>query len=367
MRTCLLFILIALPLAAAERVNHAGRTLGPVPVVREAIAFNTAQADAVLSAMQIMPPDSAWNEDIRDRPVLANSAAIINRIRTDLGKRGTLRVFPEMNFVLVPDSQPLVPIRFVDYPDESDYNGGKAPMATWPIPPRLPVECWPLARPAGETLETWQRDPGKVGGDRHAIIVQPGRMRVFEVWQGRLDDQGWQASNGAIFALDRNELRPAGWTSGDAAGLPMFPALIRHDEVERGAIEHALRIVVKISRRACIYPATHSASRLKPGDPDTDNYPAMGQRVRLKAGFSIPARWSKPSQVVARALQTYGALVADNGGFFSVSCTPDDRWPADCFRDVESLAIDQFEVIATTAAQEGPRAKGGAAPHPKAK
>jgi len=344
----LLLLLTLLPLTAADRINHAGRRLGPLPVVKEPLLFNTPQADAVLAAMQIMPLDSPWNENISGRPLLATSAAIIARMRADLGGRNTLRIFPEMNFVLVPDAQPLVSLRFTGYPDESDFNGGKAPVATWPIPGLMPVECWPLGRPAGEKLELWQVDPGRVGGDRHTIVVQPGRMRVYETWQGRLGDQGWQASNGAIFPLNSNTLRPAGWTSGDAAGLPMFPALIRYDEVERGAIEHALRIVVKISRREFIYPATHSASRVKPGDPEAANYPAMGQRVRLKASFAIPQSWNKASQVVAQALKTYGALVADNGGFFSVSACPDDRFPTNCFRDAESISIDQFEVVATT-------------------
>lgn len=347
----LVLVLLALvPLAvSAERINHAGRPLGRLPPVRTPLLFNTAQADAVLAAMQIMPVDSPWNEDVSARPLLADSAAIIARIKADLGQRGTLRVFPEMNFVLVPDDQPLAPIRFTEYPDESDYNGGKAPVANWPIPPQLPVETWPLGRPAGETLQAWQRDAGKVGGDRHVIVVQPGRMRCFEAWQARLDEPGWQASNGAIFDLASNATRPAGWTSADAAGLPMFPALIRYDEVERGAIEHALRIVVKVSRRAAIWPATHFAAR------QTDaSYPAMGQRVRLQAAFPIPAGWTKQSKAVALALKTYGALVADNGGFFSVSCTPDERWPAGCFRDVERIPIERFEVVQSTGQQERP-------------
>jgi hypothetical protein len=345
-----LLALVLVPLAAAERINHAGRPLGRLPPVRTPLLFNTAQADAVLAAMQIMPVDSPWNEDISARPLLADSAAIIARIRADLGQRGTLRVFPEMNFVLVPDDQPLVPLRFTAYPDECDYHGGKSPVATWPIPPLMPVECWPLGRPAGEALTAWQRDPAAVGGDRHTIVVQPGRMRCFETWQGRLGEQGWEASNGAIFDLASNATRTPGWTSADAAGLPMFPALIRYDEVERGAIEHALRIIVKKSRRAYIWPATHFASK------ETEaSYPAMGQRVRLQASFAIPAGWSRQSKAVAQALKTYGALVADNGGFFSVSATPDERWPEGCFRDVESLPIERFEVVQSSGAQERPQ------------
>jgi hypothetical protein len=355
----------AVVLSAAEVRNHAGRRLGPVPVLVAPVAFNTPQADAVLANMQIMPVDSPWNEDITRLPVHPDSERIMQRIRDDFGKRRTLRVFPEMNFVLVPDQQPLVPIRFVDYPDESDFFGGSSPIATWPIPPALPVEGWPASRPAREPLATWQRDPGGVGGDRHAIIVQPGRRRIFETWQTRLTDAqpAWQASNGAIFPLDSNVLRPAGKTSGDAAGLPMFPALIRYDECERGVIEHALRIIVKRSRREYIYPATHFASPISAKDRDFASYPAMGQRVRLKASVAIPARWSKQSRAVAQALKTYGALVADNGGFFSVSATPDERFPEGCFREVETLGIDQFEVIVTTGPTEGPRA---GSPAPKA-
>jgi hypothetical protein len=342
--------------AAAERINHAGRILGPEPVVTTPVLFNTAQADAIVAAMQIMPRDNPWNEDIRNRPVHADSAAIMARIRADLvainADRRRLRVFPEMNYVLVPSTQALSGVRFVDYPDDSDFNGGTSPVATWPVPSNLPIETWPSGRPAGETLAQWQRDSAGDGGDRHSIIVAPGQQRIYETWQALLTTgtPAWQASNGAIFPLDANTLRPAGWTSGDAAGLPLFPALIRYDECERGEIEHALRIVVNKSRRAYIYPATHYASSL------TDaSYPAMGQRVRLKAAVAIPATWSRQSKAVAAALQKYGALVADNGGFFSVSACPDDRFPAGCFDDVQSLDINQFEVISTTDANGGPR------------
>ena len=358
---CLLLLAMVAPLtpvSAAEVRNHAGRRLGPVPALAAPIAFNTPAADLVLANLQIMPVDSPWNEDITRRPIHPDSARIMARISADLGKRRTLRVFPEMNFVLVPDDQPLVPIRFVEYPDESDYLGGKPPIATWPIPAAWPIETWPSGRPAHEALASWQRDAGTVGGDRHAIIVQPGKQRFFETWQTRLSDgtPAWQASNGVIFPLDQDVLRPAGATSADAAGLPMFPALIRFDECERGVIEHALRVIVKRSRAEYIFPASHFASPVTRKDPDFASYPAMGQRVRLKSTVAIPARWSKQSRAVAQALKTYGALVADNGGFFSVSATPDDRFPANCFRDVEGLTLDQFEVIVTTGPGEGLRA-----------
>lgn len=357
-------LLLVPALVGAERINHAGRILGPEPTVSTPTLFNTPQADAIVSALQIMPKDNPWNEVITNRPVHADSAIIMARIRSDLvainANRNTLRVFAEMNYVLVPPAQPLVGMRFTEYPDDSDFYGGTNPVATWPIPTNMPVETWPSNRPAGETNETWQRTV--IDQDRHSIIVQPGATpRLFETWQAVLTNNSpaWQASNGAIFRFDSNDLRPAGWTSGDAAGLPMFPALIRYDECERGVIEHALRIVVNKTRKQYIYPATHYASPIDNTNPDFASYPAMGQRVRLKSSFSVPAGWSKQSKAVANALKKYGAMVADNGGFFSVSVCPDQRFPADCFNDVQSIDINHFEVISTTGPTEGPRAAGG--------
>ncbi len=357
-------LLLVPALVGAERINHAGRILGPAPTVTAPVLFNTPQADAIVSALQIMPKDNPWNEVITNRPVHADSAIIMARIRSDLvavgANRNTLKVFGEMNYVLVPPAQPLIGLRFTEYPDDSDFNGGTNPVATWPIPTNMPVETWPSNRPAGESNDTWQRTV--IDQDRHSIIVQPGATpRLFETWQAVLtgNTPNWQASNGAIFPLNSNTLRANGLTSGDAAGLPLFPALIRYDECERGVIEHALRIVVNKSRREYLYPATHYASPITSANPDFASYAAMGQRVRLKSSFSVPAGWSKQSKAVANALKKYGALVADNGGFFSVSACPDQRFPAGCFDQVQSLDINQFEVISTTGASEGPRAAGG--------
>ena len=358
----LLSLLLLVPsLIGAERINHAGRILGPVPVVTTPVQFNTPQADVVVAAMQIMPRDNSWNEVITNRPVHANSANIMARIRADLvavnASRNTLKVFSEMNYVLVPTTQPMVGIRFTGYPDDSDFNGGTNPVATWPIPSIMPVETWPSARPPGETLDAWQRTV--IDEDRHSIVVQLGATpRLFETWQAVLTNNtpNWQASNGAIFPLNNNSLRPNGFTSGDAAGLPLFPALIRYDECERGVIEHALRIVVNKSRKEYIYPATHYASSIGNTNANFADYPAMGQRVRLKSSFSVPISWTKQSKAVTNALKTYGALVADNGGFFSVSACPDQRFPANCFANVQTIDINQFEVITTTGVNEGPRA-----------
>ncbi len=158
MRRVLLLLFSLICVARAERINHEGRILGPAPVVTTPTLFNTAAADAIVSAMQIMPRDNPWNEDISRRPVHANSDAIIAQITSDLSSsRRTLRPFYEMNYVLVPDNQPRVTIPFFNYADESDLDGGTSPNGSYPIPPNLPVETWP--RGTGNlTLQQWQQD-----------------------------------------------------------------------------------------------------------------------------------------------------------------------------------------------------------------
>lgn len=325
-------------------------------MVTNALLFNTTNADAVLAAMQIFPVTNPWNEDISQRPTLANSDAMIAQISADLASsRRTLRAFKEMNFVLVPDNQPSIPINFFDYPDESDLDGGTLPNGLYPLPTNLPIETWP-SETGSLTLSDWQQDLNGDGGDRHAIIVQPGAGFIWETWQAKRVGTTWEASNGAKFNLNTNSLRPAGWTSGDAAGLPMFPALPRFDECERGAVEHALRIVVAKSRYGSyVYPATHFAA---PSGNTSANLPQMGQRLRLKSSFVIPANWTKQEKAVLTALKKYGALVADNGNFFSISVPPDDRWPSGCFDHLSTVGITNFEAIVSTGPAEGPRSPG---------
>lgn len=352
-------ILCAVFPATAERINHEGRILGSLPVVTNAILFNTNNADTVLAAMQIFPVTNPWNECISNRPVLANSTAMISQITNDLAtNRQTLRMFMEMNFVLTPDAQPLRQIQFVDYSDESDLNGGIDPFGLYPIPTNMPVETWPTGTGGtnGLTLQQWQQDINGDGGDRHSIVVQPGNGNIWETWQALLVGTNWQASNGAKFNLNTNGLRPAGWTSGDAAGLPMFPALVRFDECERGMVEHAMRVVVRRSRYGAYqYPATHYAA---PNTNTSANLPMMGQRVRLKSSYVINTNWTKQEQAVLLGLKKYGALVADNGGFFSISVTPDNRWPGGCFDHLNTIGVTNFEVVQATGPTEGPRSPG---------
>src|SRR5438045_967191 len=198
-------------------------------------------------------------------------------------------------------------------------------------------------------------DANNNGGDRHGIMVAPGAGSIWETWQMKLTQAGWYASYGAKFNLNSNALRPAGWTSGDAAGLSMFPALVRYDECQRGMVEHAVRLVVAKTRREYIYPARHYASSI----PATSvNYPAMGQRLRLKADFVIPQNWTIEEKAVLLAVKKYGAIVADNGNFFSISVCPDDRFATNAFDHLSTITIDNFDVITTTGPNEGPRSPG---------
>ena len=345
--------------AAGERINQEGRILSAVPVVTNAILFNTSNADAVVATLQILPVTNPWNECISNLPVLMNSDQMITNIYTNLAaaNRSLIAEF-EMNYVLVPTNQPLVPVQFVTYPDDSDLNGGTYPSGLYPVPTNQPIEEWPeglILNGNGSTnLLQWQTN-NLTHDDRHAIIVQPGNGQDWETWMALRVNTNWEAANGAIFNLNSNGLRPDGLTSGDAAGLPMFPALVRYDEAERGMVEHACRIVVKRSRKQHVYPATHDASAI----PATQtNVPAMGQRVRLKAGYVIPAAWTTEEKAVLGGLKKYGALVADNGNYFSISVTPDDRWPAGCFNHLTSVSVTNFEVVQSTGVSGGPRSAG---------
>jgi hypothetical protein len=343
-------------LAVAERINQEGRILGALPVVTNSILFNTTNADAVVSAMQIFPVTNPWNECISNRPVLVNSDAMMQNILTNVGSsHRVLEMFQEMNYVLVPNNQALVSNNFVDYPDQSDLNGGVYPYGLYPIPTNQPIEEWPTGT-GTQTLLQWQTNND--GSDRHSIMVQPGGGVVFETWNAVRMGANWQAANGAIFNLNTNALRPAGWTSGDAAGFPLFPALVRYDECERGMVEHACRLVVVKSRYGnYIYPATHYAA---PSSNTSTNIPCMGQRLRLKANYVIPSNWTKEEKALLLGLKKYGAMVCDNSSsFFSISITPDQRW-GNAFNDIQSqgLGITNFEVVQTTGPTEGPRSPG---------
>jgi len=179
----------------------------------------------------------------------------------------------------------------------------------------------------------------EAGSDRHALIVERDSCRLYELYALRKTSSGWSAGSGAIWNLRSNKLRPAGWTSADAAGLPMLPGLVRYDEVARGHIDHALRFTVESTRRAYIYPARHFAS-----DATDPNLPPMGLRVRLRAGFDISG-YPRQVRVILTALKRYGMIVADNGANWYVSGAPDRRWNDDALHAIGNVTGADFEVV----------------------
>ena len=292
---------------------------------------------AALAGCPVFPADSPWNQRVDGLPVHANSDAIVRSIdagdhmHADFGS-GRYEGAPiGIPYVTVPGRQRRVPVGF-DYSDESD-------RGRYPIPRRVPIE-------GGRSSD----------GDRHVIVVDRTRCRLYELFDAHpptcerpvdasLRCPGgarWHAGSGAIFNLRSNRLRPRGWTSADAAGLPILPGLARWPEVKRGHIDHALRFTVSETRRAFIYPARHFASSLT--DPDL---PAMGQRLRLKRSFAV-ARFPRQSRVVLRALKRYGMIVADNGSSWYVSGAPSRGWDNDDLHSLHGVPGSAFEVVDTS-------------------
>jgi len=208
------------------------------------------------------------------------------------------------------------------------------------VPDNIPIEGWPVSFQQTQSgnvpsLEEVQR---KGSGDRHGISVDPVGRMLYEFYQLRRTDQGWQAAQVSVFDLKTNKLRPEGWTSADAAGLPVFPAVVRYDEIQRGVIEHAMRVTVRRTRRAFVAPATHYASRFT-----NSEYPRMGERIRLKSDFNISG-FSPPVQAILKGLKRYGMFVADNGIEWAISVAPDSRIP-NLHAELRRVTGAAFEVV----------------------
>jgi hypothetical protein len=306
-----------------------------LPKITRPVMFDTPEADRILTRLQVFPRDNPWNQDISTLPVHTNSAAII----ASIGKDKHIDFNLDMNFVLVPPDQPRVPVKITTYLNESD-------PGPYPVPDNMPIENWPLQRnedtgalpKLGGTLGTIQRHGT---GDRHGIVVDPVNGLLYEFYQARKTDAGWEAAQASVFDLKSNKLRPERWTSADAAGLPVFPATVRYDECERGMVTHAMRFTVRRTRRAYVYPARHFASRLT-----DENLPRMGERLRLRQGFDISG-CPPHAQAILKGLKKHGMFVADNGSDWRLSIAPDHR-----LKGLESLTRlkgSDFEVVDTEA------------------
>jgi hypothetical protein len=227
--------------------------------------------------------------------------------------------------VLVHATEPKVPVSFY-YADESD-------PGPYPIPADAPIEGGPAST-----------------GDRHVLALDVDNRILYELYDAHYDAAGarWNAGSGAIWDLNRVATRPAGWTSADAAGLPILPGLVRYDEVKAGEITHALRFTVSKTQRAYVYPASHFAS-----DSSDPALPPMGLRLRLKAGFDVSG-FPADVQVILRALKKYGMIVADNGGPLYISGAPDPRWDDDALHAISQVRGSDFEVVDASAAAAPP-------------
>jgi hypothetical protein len=291
-----------------------------LPVLACLLALGASSADALrvpgAPHCTVFPKSNPWNRRVDRLPVTPNSAAIIASIGVSTGLHadfgsGLWQGSPiGIPFDVVTQTTPRTRVGF-DYADESD-------RVRYPIPKRVHVEG---------------------GSDHHALLLDRDACRLYEL--GGLGRQGgrWHAWAGATWNLRSNRVRPAGWTSADAAGLPIFPGLARYDEVRRGVIDHALRFTVQHTRRAYLYPARHYASSLT--DP---NLPPMGLRVRLKAGFDVRP-FPRQARIVLVALKRYGMMVADNGADWYITGAPNRGWSNDQLHTLGRVKGSDLEVV----------------------
>jgi hypothetical protein len=277
-------------------------------------------AQPTIGTCPVFPANNIWNQPIDHLPVQSNSATLVSTIgasvtlHADFGS-GTYAGAPiGIPFITVPGSQAKYPVTF-QYADESD-------AGPYAIPLNAPIEGG-----SGSS------------GDRHAIAVDTDNCILYELYSAYPQAASWQAGSGVIFNLQSNALRPAGWTSADAAGLPIFPGLVKYDEVASGVIHHAIRLTVPQTLNSYVWPARHEASSLT-----NPIYPAMGQRFRLKSSFDI-STYPSDAQVVLRALQVYGMFIADNGSAWYISGAPDARWNNNNLSTLRNVVGSDFEAV----------------------
>lgn len=268
----------------------------------------------------VFPPDNPWNRDVSGDPLDPNSDGYIafilanggDFLHPDFGSNPDYGI----PYEVVGGDQPLVPITFTDFGDESD-------PGPYPIPPDADVEG---------------------GGDGHVLVIDQDGCVLYEMYVAEKNGSGWDCASGAVFDLTSNDLRPDGWTSADAAGLPILAGLVRYQEaVGEGSIHHALRVTFSVTQRGYIHPATHFAS--DETDPDA---PPMGLRLRLKASYDVSG-FTGAARVILEALKKYGLIVADNGSNWYISGSTDSRWDDEDLNQLKDVPGSAFEVV-----QSGP-------------
>jgi hypothetical protein len=306
-RRTLLAVALAGAMVAAGGGASAARHDAP------AMGAAAAAGSPRLAGCPVFPRTNAWNRDISRAAVDPRSAAYVASMGSGFLHADFASRRYGIPFAIVPRDQPRVPIRFDPYGDESD-------PGPYPVPPGAPVEG---------------------GSDAHVIVLQRGTCRLYELYAARREGSGWTAGSGAVWNLRSNRTRPAGWTSADAAGLPILPGLARAGEVRAGAIRHALRVTAARTQRGYVAPARHFAS--SDSDP---SLPPMGLRLRLKRSFSLRG-FHGQSLVILRALKRYGLIVADNGSSWFITGAPDPRWNDDDLRQLGRVPGSAFEALRT--------------------
>lgn len=282
-------------------------------VVRERVG----PADTV-NGCPVLPADNTLNQEVAGLPADPNSQRYIESIGLSAHLHPDFGTNPSYGipYTVVGEGQPKVPIEFSKYRSESD-------PGPYPVPLGAPIE-----------------GGGKHGhGDKHVLVMQEGSCMLYELYKAAQKGEGWKAAGGARFDLRSDALRPEGWTSADAAGLPIFPLLARYPEVASGQIDHALRVTVPQSQRAYIHPATHFASSST--DP---NLPPMGLRLRLKASYSLEG-FSGQALVIMQALKRFGLIVADNGSPWYITGSPNAGWNEESLQEIKQVPGSAFEAV----------------------
>ena len=273
-------------------------------------------------ACPIFPASNVWNRRVDQLPVAADSATMVGAIGSESNLHADFGSFLGYGipYNVVSAATPRVPVAF-EYADESD-------PGPYPIPANPKVEAGP---------------------DRHILLVDADACRLWELWNARPDGRGgWLAGSGATWDLASNALRPAGWTSADAAGLPILPGLVRYEEVAAGVVAHAIRFTAPVTRRAYLYPARHFAA-----DSGSSSLPPMGLRVRLKASYDV-AGLPAQARVIAVAMQRYGMILADNGAPWFFQGASDARWDDGQLNLLKAIPGSAFETVDTTGFVNGP-------------
>ena len=298
--------------------------VGPVGVAVARDSPSTGTRDSFSTTCPVLPSTNVWNRRVDSLPVRADSATLMNRM-------GLTRYL---------------------HPDFGSYEGYGIPvnLVTATTPRSSVAFQWPSESDAGPyPIPASPKIEGAgAAGDRHILMLDTKACRLWELFAASKSGGAWHAGSGAIFDLRSNALRPDGWTSADAAGLPIYPGLARYEEVAAGLIAHALRFTAPETRKAHIYPARHHASSLTGA-----SYPPMGLRLRLKASVDISG-FGPQSRVILLALKRYGMILADNGSAYYVTGAPHPSWDDDDLHDLHDIKGSMFEVVDTTGFVNGP-------------